>query len=294
MGIEADGTRTVVVGFDGSWQSGGAVATAAREAARRGTGLVVLTVPRPVSPDDHMAADQRAEALSRRGSDLAALVGTTIAIEGLVAALDSSEVVDLAARAELLVLGGHGGGGQMAFSMSSTSQGLARSFPVPLLVPADRGQAQRLPPIDRLPLVVVGLSGADDDASLLEVALEQARWRGSAVVAVRAVRRVPTMGDDELATETTKVWELVHGARPGPEVAVHVVTCAEETVPALLSQCEPDDLLVVGTRGGGRLAGHLRQSVARQVLDAAPCEVMLAPAGHRVAVSATGAGQPTC
>ena len=293
MGTHAEDIRTVVVGFDGSWQGGRAVATAAREAARRGTALVVLTVPRPVSPDDHMVAHPRAVALSRRGSDLAALVEPNITIEGLVAALDSSEVADLAARTDLLVLGGHGGGGQIAFSMSSTSQGLARSFPVPLLVPADRGLEQRQPPIERPPLVVVGLSGADDDASLLEVALEQARWRGSAVVAVHAVPPVPGMGDDELATETAKMWELVHGARPGPEVSIHVVTCAEEPVPALLSECEPDDLLVVGTRGGGRLAGQVRQSVARQVLDAAPCEVMLAPAGHRVAVSTRGGGQPT-
>ena len=44
-----------------------------------------------------------------------------------------------------------------------------------------------------------------------------------------------------------------------------------------MTRALPDDLMVVGTRGEGRLAGLIAGSVCRGVLDAMPCDVMVVP-----------------
>ena len=67
-----------------------------------------------------------------------------------------------------------------------------------------------------------------------------------------------------LAAEKSVPWRLVWTAG---------VAAAE----ALLRYADPDDLLVLGNRGGGRLAGHVTESVTRAVLDEMPCDVMLVP-----------------
>ena len=51
----------------------------------------------------------------------------------------------------------------------------------------------------------------------------------------------------------------------------------EPAVQALVTRVLPDDLMVVGTRGEGRLAGLIAGSVCRGVLDAMPCDVMVVP-----------------
>ena len=56
-----------------------------------------------------------------------------------------------------------------------------------------------------------------------------------------------------------------------------VVTVADPTA-AVLDRVEPDDLLVVATRGEGRLAGLVSGSVTRALLDAGPCDVLVVAA----------------
>ena len=56
-----------------------------------------------------------------------------------------------------------------------------------------------------------------------------------------------------------------------------LVVTQEPAVHALVTRALPDDLLVVGTRGEGRLAGLIAGSVCRGVLDAMPCDVMVVP-----------------
>jgi nucleotide-binding universal stress UspA family protein len=55
------------------------------------------------------------------------------------------------------------------------------------------------------------------------------------------------------------------------------VVTQEPAVTALVTRVLPDDLMVVGTRGEGRLAGLIAGSVCRGVLDAMPCDVMVVP-----------------
>jgi nucleotide-binding universal stress UspA family protein len=74
----------------------------------------------------------------------------------------------------------------------------------------------------------------------------------------------------------------VHQAEQTADVSSRVVVSVDEPVRALLAECGSDDLLVVGTRGEGRLAGLVRGSVARGVIDAGLCDVLVVPPGAHV------------
>jgi len=69
----------------------------------------------------------------------------------------------------------------------------------------------------------------------------------------------------------------------------HTVVTTEDPVAAVLDRVESDDLLVVATRGQGRLAGLVPGSVTRALLDAGRCDVLVVD--HGIAVQ--GPAYPT-
>ena len=91
----------------------------------------------------------------------------------------------------------------------------------------------------------------------------------------------PRTTDTELSVLATQVWDrhadlLVAEQSPDHSLA-KVVVDVDHPVAALLAHAGPHDLLVVGTEGGGRLAGLISGSVARGVLDGMPCDVLVVP-----------------
>src|SRR5665647_1271597 len=127
---------TVVVGCDSSGESQNAVVEATQEASRRGTKLVLLSVAehRPYWPDS-LAWVARAEAESAQQAQAAAdcAMASALATDRSVAVriaivheADSLELDDMARHTGLLVLGGRGDGGQLTFSVGSTSAELGR------------------------------------------------------------------------------------------------------------------------------------------------------------------------
>lgn len=271
-GMNAD---VVVVGADGSWQSRRAVEAATLEAARRGMGLLLLTVER---------AEEDALELARVASKSAVLSARRIdpAVPLEVAVLRDLEVPELdriVERTHLLVLGEHGRGGQIALSIGTTSGDLARRFRTPLLLPrVDRVPEDQAP--SRHPGVHVGLSGRDEDGDVLRVAATEARLRGSALWVIRAV---PTACPGErVLGAVDEAWATVRSVPETASVPCHVEVVQDDPVTALLARCRSADLLVVGTRGGGTLAGLVMGSVARDVLDRLPCDVIVVPRGVRV------------
>lgn len=279
---------TVVVGCDGSWQSEAAVEAATREAARRKSALALLVVLRERDlAADHLSSFARrerealaaAEAVAKRAKVRAARVDAGVPTEVVTGTVDSPAVLHLARRASLLVLGGHGGSGQKAFSVGSVSGELVRGFDVPVYVPQVEPVASR-PKRDRPASVVVGVDGRGGEETLLTLAAEEAVARGTGLVIVRAVRPGTSAGGLALPDVWDDTWMAVRQAERTADVSSRVTVVVGEPVPVLLAECDTDDLLVVGTRGGGRLAGLIAGSVARGVLDGHVCDVIVVPPGY--------------
>ncbi len=285
MDVNAQADGPVFVGCDGSWHSETAVVAATHEAARRGVSLVLLAVAdrRSSQPDRlswvarHEAeAMQTALAVAKRGQWRAHHTDPSVATQVVaVAGHDAPELTGLARGAGLLVLGGHGGRGQLAFSLGSTSAELARVFGCPFLMPHDRA-ARVKEPLDRHPAIVVGLDDLGRAAPVLAVAVAEAVVRRAELVAVHAVHR-QTAVDDETLRDAWRAARAATGLNGRPGLASRLVVTQEPAVEALVTRALPDDLLVVGTRGEGRLAGLIAGSVCRGVLDAMPCDVMVVP-----------------
>jgi nucleotide-binding universal stress UspA family protein len=281
--------NAVVVGCDGSYESEQAVVSAAREAERRRTRLALLVIlsdrdlaAERLSDVAHRERQARAHAAAvlRRAEDRVATVAPALAVDEAVGTIGSHVVAQLAERACLLVLGRHGRGGQRAMSLGSVSEDLAKAFRVPIYIPRDMGSTG----VASLakPKVVVGVDGRGGEEELLSVAADEARSRGAGLVIVRAVQ--PGGTEDRLARPHVwdETWMAVHHAEQTADVSSRVVVSVDEPVRALLVECGSEDLLVVGTRGGGRLAGLVRGSVARGVIDAGLCDVVVVPPGAHV------------
>jgi nucleotide-binding universal stress UspA family protein len=282
----------VVVGADGSWQSQRAVESAAREAARRRGTLLVLTVARGDGTAVGLAelrrleesAVQAARAVSKRAVEAARATDSTVPVEAVVvASLDAPELAAILQRADLLVLGGHGRLGQAAFSLGSISGELARRLRAPVLLPRIDPPPET-PTIHRSAEVHVGLSGRGAEGDLVRLAAREAAQRGASLRVIRAVPR--SQPGEGLQREVQEIWETVRGVAVSASVPCQVEVVQDDPVTALLARCAPDDLLVVGTRGGGTLAGLVQGSVARGVLDGLLCDVIVVPPGAREAADA--------
>jgi len=293
MTDEITSSDVVVAGCDGSWYSLRAVSVAVREAAARRAAVLLLAVARPTTASRLMelraaeaAEVARAVAIVKRAASLARVADPTVLVETLVVtSAEDPRMTALADRAFLLVLGSHGGGGQSAFSLASTSDELVHRLRVPVLVP---GAEQRLP----LPVteqvrtrVKVGWRPETDHPDLLRLAAREAALRETGLEVVAASRGAAR---DTVDQTQHAVWRALRAIPECAAVPVHVVVLEAPALTALLLGARPGDLVVVGTRGGGTLAGLVRDSVARGVLDDAPCDVLVLPSG----VSAERAGAP--
>lgn len=275
---------TVVVGCDGSWYSNRAVDAAARIATERGYGLTLLAVPRPHPSGDgsmrgfaeeELSAHERAHAMTRSAEERALAQVPTLRVDRLVGDLDGTAVGALAERAVLLVVGSHGGEGQRAVSLGSLSHDLVRRLGCPVLVPRERAlPASNVP---HRPRVVVGVDGRGGEEELIGIAAGEAKVRGRSLVIVRAVRSGEVGGGIARPDVWDETWMAVRHAEHTGSVSSRVVVGVGDAVSVLTAECGPEDVLVVGTRGLTRLAGLVAGSVARGVLDAGECDVMVVP-----------------
>ena len=280
---------TVVVGCDGSGESDRAVDAAALEAARRGCRLTVLVVPRHESRsnDEPLSGYSEAEGRGQDRADVTAhlaqerslMAAPDVGVDVMVEAVDSPAVAELASRAVMLVLGGRGREGQRALSLSSTSDELVRQLRVPILIPAAWSPTESTVP--HAPHVVVGVDGRGGEDELISIAAAQAAARECCLVIVRAVSPAREGGVLARPQVWDETWMAVRQADRTASLSCRVVVTVGDPVTALTDECGPDDLLVVGTRGQGRLAGLVPGSVARGVLDAGACDVMVVPPSAR-------------
>lgn len=148
--------------------------------------------------------------------------------------------------------------------------------------------------------IVVGIDGSAGSEAALRFALDEARLRGATLRVVHAyVLPLSDVAPDPFLLEFPSVpgpeleaiaADLDAGARSlidaaldrvlgGAEAGVALERVAVEGSPSasLIDQAAGADLLVVGSRGHGRVHGLLLGSVSQQCVSHAPCPVAIVP-----------------
>lgn len=142
----------------------------------------------------------------------------------------------------------------------------------------------------RTPVIVVGVDGSAQSNAALRWALTEAARRGARVEAVL------TYYHDPVFVPATSMGLHPYGERPQrhPAQELHAnVQLARAAVPDapdvaevvdvgdaadhLVEASRHADLLVIGTRGHGRVAGALLGGVAQKCLQSAECPVVVIP-----------------
>ena len=138
--------------------------------------------------------------------------------------------------------------------------------------------------------IVVGVDGSDGSLDALRWAIDEARLRGARLVAVHAylapyAPAMPGVGEpavlpidrEPIARAADEALEASLREVAADEGGVEIERAVIEESPAhaLLDQAEGADLLVVGSRGHGRIAGALLGSISQKVAQHAPCPVVI-------------------
>jgi nucleotide-binding universal stress UspA family protein len=138
--------------------------------------------------------------------------------------------------------------------------------------------------------IVVGVDGSAESQAALRWAVDEARLRGAEVEAVHAVDFVP-MGGYPYGTGVVDPAIFERAGRNLLDHAVDAVDACGLAQPirrtlmtagpagAILERAQDADLVVVGSRGRGGFRGLLLGSVAHQVVQHAPCPVVVLPGG---------------
>jgi nucleotide-binding universal stress UspA family protein len=282
----------VVVGVDDSRSARQALRWAARQARDLQFPLEVLhawTVPPPVHADgvrvDAAPFLQDAEATLRGAIDWLRSSGEELpeVRPQLVARSTVDALLDAGENADLLVVGSRGRGGFTGLLLGSVSQRCVQRASCPIaVVPADwpgTGDGR----------IVVGVDGSEESHCALIWAVRQATRRGVRLVVVNAfmyhlyvTTHAPTLvlrGDvdeasGQLLERMTDTALNAIGARPP---AVELVSVPDAPAHALLESAKGADLLVVGARGRGAVAGLVLGSVSQQCVTHAHCPVVVLP-----------------
>jgi len=277
----------VIVGADGTDYSKTAVRWAAREAQRRGLPLRVTYVYDWDSREARYEADyndpgfihKRAEGIVATAAYEARTVAPHLAVDGdPVIGHPVARLLAEAEGAELMVLGSRGHGGFAGLLLGSVSQRVATHACCPVVVVRGRGETAEGP-------VAVGVDDSPSADRVLETAFDQASGSGCALTVVRSylpalplwlsnVRAsdVQTPGQD--ADERARLEEQLAPWRAKyPETCVEVVLTHDSIAAALVEASKHAQLVVVGSRGHGVIAGSLIGSAGLQLLHHAECPV---------------------
>ncbi len=137
--------------------------------------------------------------------------------------------------------------------------------------------------------IVVGIDGSQGSKDALRWAVEQARLTGADVEALWAYSYGLAWID--VGTTYEDVWmdDATHRAETDARAFVESTVPDTGSVPlrvraiegpavdVLVEQSKEADLLVVGTRGRGELAGLLLGSVSQRCVERAHCPVVVTP-----------------
>jgi nucleotide-binding universal stress UspA family protein len=294
----AASTQPIIVGVDGSPVSQVAVDWAAHTAAQRGVALklvhvlnppVVMAFPEVPMPSGYLQWQEDAgrEVLAnavKTAEEAALAVGTgsrpiTVTTE-MISGSSVPVLAELSGQAKMVVVGSRGRGALARGLLGSVSTGLLHHATCPVAVVHDEDPL--VPHPSKAP-VVVGVDGSPASERAVEIAFEEASFRGVDLVAVHVwsdtgILEFPGVdwsvlqsGADETLAERLAGW----GERY-PDVLVRRVVVADRPAHQLLEQAKAAQLLVIGSHGRGGFAGMVLGSVSTSVANAARIPVIVA------------------
>ena len=280
----------IIVGVDGSPASRVAVDWAARDAALRGADLklvhvlvppAVMAFPEVPMPPGFMEwQDEEGRRLLDSAVKTVEEAGAQVEVSTeMVSGSAVPVLADLSSSAQMIVVGCRGHGALARGLLGSISTGLAHHAHCPVAIIHDEDPL--MPHPSKAP-VVVGVDGSPASENAVAIAFEQASFRGVDLLAVHAwsdtgVFEFP--GADwstlQAAGEQTLSERLAGWQERYPDVLVRRVVVADKPAHQLLEQAESAQLLVVGSRGRGGIAGMLLGSVSTSVLHGARMPVII-------------------
>jgi nucleotide-binding universal stress UspA family protein len=279
----------VVVGADGTATSKAAVRWAAREAQRRGVPLRIVHVfdwdwhkARYETGNDYAELVRRsAEGLTDNAVYEARSAAPDVRVEGSPRiGHAAAQLLAESGQADLIVLGSRGHGGFGGLLLGSVSQRVAMHARCPVVVVRGRGDVADGP-------VIVGVDDSPSADLVLETAFAAAAARGCRLELVRAyLPAVPpgvayelladvdlpevTAAEEDRMAEQVAPWRAKY-----PGVPVRVLLTREGAARILVQASKRAQLIVVGSRGRGVIAGTLLGSTGLQLLHHADCPVHL-------------------
>jgi nucleotide-binding universal stress UspA family protein len=284
-------TRTIVVGVDGSDTSLAAVRWAAREAERREAVLrIVHAFDWEWQSARYSAGGEFLEAARRHADTVAATAARDARAAAPANHVQPHAVIgnpvprllDSAADAELLVLGNRGRGGFASLLLGSVSQRLAVHAPCPVVVVRGRADITAGP-------IAVGVDDSPAADHVLETAFTAAAARSTELAVIRTyvpptplwlASTVPAADIETPDPDAIERQELDNRLAPWrekfAEVRVETMLSHDSAAAALVRASHRAQLVVVGSRGRGTLAGAFLGSTGMQLLHHADCPVLIA------------------
>lgn len=276
-------TGAVLVGYDGSPDSLLALAWAKQAARGRRRPLRVL-----IAEEDLAQVVARTDGAPERTSALVADAyehlgagpSDDISVEPVVGP-PAKTLVESASGASLLVLGALGHGRLSGLVIGSVSQRVCGHATCPVVVVR---RSQNPHPDE----VVVGVDAVGGSEHALAFAFDEASRTGFGLTAIHAGSGfAPRSGsmiespldelDDAVADHARRLSEALAGWKERyPDVLVRPRITRADPAGALVEASGEAAMVVVGSRGRGRLAGALLGSVSQAVLHGARCPVVVA------------------
>jgi nucleotide-binding universal stress UspA family protein len=287
--------QPIVVGVDGSPQGTAAAEDAAREAALRGTPLRIVhgfiwpTMRVALGPPEHGPADgglrHQAERIVTEAVEHAHAAEPGVEVSGeVVTGAAAQALIARSDDAAMVVVGDHGLGAFTTLLVGSVPIGVAVHARCPIMVV--RGRPDPDAPI------VVAIDGSAMSDPTIRFAFQEAALRGAAVAVLHVWRNpaprrpgeiVSQVYDEALVQdeEERALADALAGWRDKfPDVQVHTHAVHGRIRRTILEATDHAQLVVVGSRGAGGLAGLLGGSVSQAVLHHAACPVVTVPNGH--------------
>jgi nucleotide-binding universal stress UspA family protein len=283
----------IVVGIDGSPHSERAARWAAREAVANGRGLTLLFAILPAvtsftfGPGVPVSPNGIDVIRAAAGNELH-LLAETLPCEDVLTALvigaPSGALFDASLSAETIVVGSRGRGGFEGLLLGSVSAQISAHAQCPVVIIRDE-------PIVDARNIVVGLDGSPASQAALAFAFDQASTHGWHLVALHAWD-IPSydllvFSDSSSPVALSRNIEdeikLTAAALGGftakhPDVKVETRVIRGNTAEALVAAAYDAAMLVVGTRGHGRILGAIVGSVSRSVMHKSAVPIAVVPA----------------